>query len=223
MIFRRKRRPPPGVFCLILNDKDTSSPDLISADTSSFEWISRKDAVQSQSTRCVMGTSVGSQNETRDTAEDVKNETDVLHSSTSERAKVLPKMTGRFGSHHVLINKERVIRNISPLNRDTALDNIALIHAKRMANEGLLQHSALESTATKVSSGGTAAYRIIGENVTKQAPSTKYLTCQAHKNLFSNSEADRSNMLDSRFSSFGIGSELNPSTGVVYICQLYAG
>ena len=206
MIFKRKSKPR-GAFCQILPNENGNN---IPADSSFLEWRRR-------------GTEEGEYAHTiekRDGPEGV-DDADTVHSSFSERAKALPKTTGNFGSHHVLINTERVNRNISPLMRDEKLDNIALVHAKQMAANRLLQHSVIEFTAAQVLSHGNYTY--IGENVTKSGSGTRFLTRQAHKNLFAKSEADRSNMLDPRFSSFGIGSEVNPSSGVVYICQLFAG
>jgi len=138
----------------------------------------------------------------------------------SQRAKALPQTTGRFGNNHVLINKERVKRNIRPLMRDQALDSIALAHAKKMAAADKVLHSEANDTIAEILRTSNPC-RVIGENVTKQG-GTRYLTRTAHNKLFANSSADRKNMLDERYTSLGVGSQVS-DTGIVYICQIYKG
>mmetsp|Transcript_1031 Transcript_1031/g.1614 ORF Transcript_1031/g.1614 Transcript_1031/m.1614 type:complete len:217 (+) Transcript_1031:106-756(+) len=149
--------------------------------------------------------------------QDIEQDADVyMH----KRAKALPLSTGRFGNNHVLINKERVKRNIRPLIRDQALDSIALAHAKEMAAANKLLHSEADVTIAEILRTSNPC-RVIGENVTKQG-GTRYLTRTAHNKLFANSSADRKNMLDERYTSLGVGSQVS-DTGVVYICQIYKG
>lgn len=78
--------------------------------------------------------------------DDDLHEIDSVNSYLSQRKDALPKTTGRFGSNHVLINKERIKRDIMPLKRDQALDEIALSHAKEMAKKENLFHSNADAT-----------------------------------------------------------------------------
>ena len=148
-------------------------------------------------------------------------DTDSVNSYLSQRKDALPKTTGRFGSNHVLINKERVKRDVMPLKRDQALDEIALSHAKAMAEQENLFHSNADVTITETWKK-SGPCRLIGENVTKQGKGTKYLTRRAMAVLFANSGSDRKNILDPRFQYLGIGTQMSVN-GTLYICQLFKG
>jgi len=146
------------------------------------EWLPSTDDRQSRS-----GNNDGSRaDERRDADSSCDDEGDIRLATA--RAKALPKTTGKFGSNHVLINKERIKKNVKPLSRDRVLDDIASRHAKRMASEDTLQHSDVGTTVADIVKWGPC--RVVGENVTKQA-STKYATRTAHTKLFSKAGHDR--------------------------------
>jgi len=142
-----------------------------------------------------------------------------------------------------MINTERVLRNIHPLIREQALDEIAQQHAKHMALKESVEHSAVGETASKIMIR-TGLCRIFGENVycTASAPpvptnmpmnartSTTVTirrrkskpTQEAYKKQFATSIADRKNILNDRFETFGVGTAQSLS-GKVYICQIFRG
>lgn len=151
--------------------------------------------------------------------DDDLHEFDSVNSYFSQRKDALPKTTGRFGSNHVLINKERIKRDIMPLKRDQGLDEIALSHAKEMAKKENLFHSNADATIAETWEK-SGPCRVIGENVTKQGKGTKYLTRRAMAVLFANSGSDRKNILDPRFQYLGIGTQMSDN-GTLYICQLF--
>lgn len=153
--------------------------------------------------------------------DDDLHETESVNTYLSQRKDALPMTTGRFGSNHVLINKERIKRDIMPLKRDQALDEIALSHAKEMAKKENLFHSNADATITETWKK-SGPCRLIGENVTKQGKGTKYLTRRAMAVLFANSGSDRKNILDPRFQYLGIGTQMSDN-GTLYICQLFKG
>jgi hypothetical protein len=223
MLFSKKQ--PYGVFCRVSDEKGVSSLSQRTAVASSLKWDTREaethilnigeESVQSTQSEaeleCV----------SRDEIDCGVSEIEVTSAHIVERRKSLPQTTGRYGSHHVLVNSERLKRNLMPLMRDGLLDDIALTHAKEMAAKGKLKHSHIASTAGKAATEKGTTINLLGENIMKQLTS-KNPTRQAHRKLLMKSSA-LANILDSRFSSFGVGSEVNQKTGTVYICQLYAG
>ncbi len=135
----------------------------------------------------------------------------------------LPKRVGPFGSNHLLINKERVLRGIKPLVRQKGLDGIAVEHAKLMAARDKLEHSSVLETTSKILTQ-TGLSRVIGENVwcSDKRERTKKATLEAYKRQFALSKADRKNILNEEFCSFGVGTARSDS-GVIYICQIFGG
>jgi len=161
-------------------------------------------------------------------------------SSSMNTSILLPKAPGAFGSHHV-INTERVLRNIHPLIREQALDEVAQQHAKYMALKESVEHSTVAETASKIMIR-TGLCRMIGENVycTASAPAVtanmptrtakpvkrrrrkSKPTQEAYKKQFATSIADRKNILNDQFETFGVGTAQSLS-GKVYICQIFRG
>lgn len=163
--------------------------------------------------------------------------------SSKKTSILLPKVPGAFGSHHVMINTERVQRNIHPLIREQALDEVAQQHAKYMALKESVEHSAVAETASKIIIR-TGYCRMIGENVyctaadaavastmitnTRIAKPAKRRrrknkpTQEAYKKQFATSIADRKNILNDRFETFGVGTAQSES-GKIYICQIFRG
>jgi hypothetical protein len=162
-------------------------------------------------------------------------------SSSMNTSILLPKAPGAFGSHHVMINTERVLRNIHPLIREQALDEVAQQHAKYMALKESVEHSTVAETASKIMIR-TGLCRMIGENVycTASAPAVtanmptrtakpvkrrrrkSKPTQEAYKKQFATSIADRKNILNDQFETFGVGTAQSLS-GKVYICQIFRG
>jgi len=213
-VFQRKERPTAGVQCSIVKRGDSFTT---TSKRKQYDWVSlpRNDDAQSRDDISIErgdAWSVARSGDDRNSAEDLY---------MSERAEALPKLTGRFGNNHLLINIERIKRNIKPLVRDHSLDAIALDHAKEMAAADQLHHSGAQTTIAEILRA-SGPFRLIGENVTKQGRGTKYLTSLAHRKLFANSSADKRNMLDLRYTLLGVGSEVS-DTGIVYICQIYKG
>jgi len=135
--------------------------------------------------------------------------------SIRQRAKALPRGPGAFGGCHILINKERVKRGIKPLCREKKLDEVAAAHAKKMAVTGHLQHSSLRITMANILDSGPC--RLIGENISKGRTASVI-----HGNMMSQSAEDRNNMLDRRYTAFGVGSAKS-SSGELYLVQIYRG
>uniref|UniRef100_A0A7S3QFV4 SCP domain-containing protein n=1 Tax=Chaetoceros debilis TaxID=122233 RepID=A0A7S3QFV4_9STRA len=146
-----------------------------------------------------------------------------------ERSKFLPRDVGAFGSHHVMINKERVSRSIEPLIRNQLLDEIALKHAEYMASFDRVQHSRASTTMLDIKRFGNGiAKKIVGENVLSSDVDLKgplgksHATKKAYDRQFATSIADRKNILNSEFHTFGVGTSQSDS-GIIYICQIFCG
>jgi len=124
-----------------------------------------------------------------------------------------------ISSTHILINKERAKHRILPLCRKKELDELASEQAKHIATRRGKEHSNANDLILRITKNNTAPVRRIGENICggmdmdsiyhKMMESPKYL-------------ADRNNMFDRRFSSYGVG-VAQSSKGKYYICQLYMG
>jgi len=145
------------------------------------------------------------------------NEKIVLFSVMNEKMLDQPKkcIITAITSYHVLINNTRTQHGILPLIRENALDEAASDHAKYMAIEQDCKHSNLKQLILERLS--TAPWRRIGENVC----CGKSLT-DIHTNILENSEyvAEKNNILDRRFSSFGVGVATS-SNGELYVCQIF--
>jgi len=132
------------------------------------------------------------------------------------RAKKLPKGLGHFASLHVLLNQERVSRGIMPLHRSIELDELASNHARYMSEHQDLVHSNASDLMAKVVKVGPC--RRLGENV-QRGKSTKHI----HKKMMKSSiMADKNNVLDRRYVSFGVGIGTSDNDGV-YVCQIFRG
>lgn len=133
-----------------------------------------------------------------------------------KRAKKLPQGLGYFASLHVLVNQERVSRDIMPLHRSIELDELASIHARYMSEERHLVHSDASNLMTKVSKIGPC--RRLGENIQKGKSSKEVHKKMMHSSIL----ADRNNILDRRYVSFGVGAVKN-DYNEVYVCQIFRG
>jgi len=141
----------------------------------------------------------------------------LLISVLREKQISLPNST-YVANCHILINEERAKNFILPLIRETELDEVASDHAKQMMNRKKCEHSDIDKLILKMSDLSPPWQRI-GENVCRGK------SVQAiHKEILESPDciADKNNMYDRRFSSFGVGIA-NCSKGKVYICQIYRG
>jgi len=136
-----------------------------------------------------------------------------------ERQKALPLNLndGYFANSHNFVNRERVKRNILPLYRVRHLDELASEQAKIMAGQQSRDHSDLDTLISNIIKPGPC--RRVGENVCR-GKSIQLV----HKKMMSSLKyaTDKNNILDRRYSSFGIGvaPDIN---GIFYVCQIYKG
>ena len=138
----------------------------------------------------------------------------VLIDIVGEKRKALPVNLLFIASNHNLVNAERANRGILPLYRMRHLDELATEHAKRMASQQHRFHSNVDDLMSSIIE--LSPCRKVGENVCRGA-SIELI----HKKMI-RSRTNKINMLDRRFSSFGIG--VAPDVdGVLYVCQIYKG
>merc|ERR1719491_139895 len=147
--------------------------------------------------------------------EEERDEKLALTNIISDRRKALPINIEYLATSHNLINTERVSRNILPLHRARELDELATIQAKIMATRQCRMHSCLDTIMTKILKSGRC--RTVGENVCK-GTSVDFIIKKIMRS--SKYESDKNNILDRRFSSFGVG-VASDVDGVLYICQIF--
>jgi hypothetical protein len=127
------------------------------------------------------------------------------------RSRKLPG-TWYYSSNHVMVNQERMKRIIPPLLRESDLDELAREHAAAMASSKKLFHSDPSGLLFKVSGPS----RRLGENVAKGA------NIREIHNAMMELKGDRNNMLDRRYTNFGMGTAQG-SNGELYLCQIFRG
>jgi uncharacterized protein YkwD len=128
------------------------------------------------------------------------------------KAQFLPPDSDYISSNHVMINSDRIWRLTQPLVRLSLLDSIAKEQAQAMADRKELFHSEPTQLMEAI---GRPSHRL-GENVSSGS-SVRSMHIAMQKNL-----ADKNNMIDRRFTSFGIGTAKG-SGGILYLCQIYRG
>jgi len=145
-------------------------------------------------------------------------ERSLLVTVVKEKRKTLPISSLFMANCHVLINNERAKRFILPLIRETELDKVASERAELMMKEGKCEHSDIENLITKISEL-TPPWQRIGENVCRGKS-----ILDIHHEIMVNPDciADKNNIHERRFSSFGIGVATS-SEGEVYVCQIFKG
>jgi hypothetical protein len=142
---------------------------------------------------------------------------EVLHKILTKAAKNLPRHSGSFCSLHVMINAERVKRQVAPLQRMPYLDELARQQAKDMALKESLQHADLQQWQVSLSFDMMLQGSRVGSNVA---------ACQdgnLHR-LFQNQmkcTGDCNNVLDRRYTYMGVGT-CKGSDGKLYVCQVFA-
>lgn len=137
------------------------------------------------------------------------------------KSRHLPKHTGSYASLHVMINNERVKRQIAPLHRMAELDTMAREHAKVMAQQGTPEHPCqryLERVviATLQEDHNYQVHRI-GCNVWSCGMADLKDT---QRQLMDQSPSDRNNILDRRYTHMGVGTH-QILDGKLHVCQLF--
>lgn len=128
------------------------------------------------------------------------------------RSRDLPT-TWYFSSNHIMINQERTAKLIAPLKRMRELDELAREQAQRMAEAKQVFHMKFEDLHESLD----VPSRRLGSNVAKGATIRKI-----HPAMMEN-RADRNNILDRRFTHFGMGTAKSPVDGQLYLCQIFRG
>jgi uncharacterized protein YkwD len=119
--------------------------------------------------------------------------------------------TWYYSSNHILVNKERIKRNIHAITRLIELDALARERAEKMATECKIQHGDPEDIQIRLH-----PCRRFGENVASGS-----CIRDIHKGMVQN-DADRNNMLDRRYSYMGMGTAKGED-GILYLCQIFKG
>jgi uncharacterized protein YkwD len=115
----------------------------------------------------------------------------------------------------LMVNGARASEGLEPLTRDPRLDEVAKAHAEAMRDEHHLAHEGRDgSPADRVAGAGIDA-RSIGENVAHAADAA-----HAHRTLWQ-SPSHRSNLLEQRFDTFGIG-VARDADDTLWVCELFA-
>lgn len=131
------------------------------------------------------------------------------------RSSRLPSANNQYASNHVMVNEERIRRCTAPLARLSELDAIARNHAQRMANA---DRGLFHMDPSDLVEQFHRPYRRMGENVAK-GTSIKLI----HKAMMNESISDRNNIIDRRYTHFGMGTAKSKSDDEVYLCQVFRG
>jgi hypothetical protein len=151
----------------------------------------------------------------RNESDGMKNRLDISQDN-EEFKKIMAKSrrlpgTWYFSSGHVLVNKERVKRNIPALIRQIELDSIARECAIAMASEGIVRHSHAGDIQVKIQ-----PCRRFGENIAR-GKSVRGIHLQ-----MLNDDANRNNIIDRRYAFMGMGTARG-NDGSLYLCQIFKG
>jgi uncharacterized protein YkwD len=124
-----------------------------------------------------------------------------------------PPSTDYYSSNHVLVNRERVLRGIDPLQRCRHLDDLATVHAQEMADRLDLFHSG-DGTCADVQ------YRLksrwVGENV-MCGPDIRTMH---QTSMIMHGHTNRINILSKQLNQFGMGTAKGED-GYLYMVQLF--
>ncbi len=114
-----------------------------------------------------------------------------------------------------MVTGARASEGLTRLTRDARLDRAAQAHAEVMRDEHQLAHEGRDgSPSDRLERVGVAAHTV-GENVAHAADAA-----HAHRTLWQ-SPSHRSNLLESRFDTFGVG-VAGDSDGTLWVCELFA-
>ena len=123
---------------------------------------------------------------------------------------------GYFSSNHVLVNRERVLAGLPPLQRCVRLDALARQHAAHMAR----QLTVLSSVGTVTALQDKLRATRVGENVLRGDSIRAVHKEMMHHN--NNNTPCRHNLLATAFTQFGMGTAMG-TDGKLYLVQLFAG
>ena len=141
------------------------------------------------------------------------------------RSRRLPKHVGTYPGLHVLINNERVKRQVAPLFRMAELDTMAREHAQLMAEDP--EHRNRQHPSQRFLERVVLKTLQEEHDYTVHRIASNAWTCGAadiastHKELMKDSESDRNNIIDRRYTRFGVGTYQSPDSGKLYVCQLF--
>lgn len=221
-----------GVFLDVPKESSSSSSnDVKNNNRSAYWWISPSTIVpwlQSQRRCFLRWTSAGSEEHHKDgplivlpdkTVPAKKQKRTLIQ--TLEQAKDLPG-TGGYFNIHIVVNEERTMRRVAPLQRHVGLDRLARQQATEMARSGVVTHASpdelLQGVQEVVSLPTTTTTDVtrVGENVVRGAHPR-----ELHKYLMLRT-SDRNNIVDRRFTHFGIGT-VKGEDDQYYMCQVFCG
>jgi uncharacterized protein YkwD len=119
--------------------------------------------------------------------------------------------TWYYSSNHIMINNERVKRNIPALTRRRELDELARSRAEEMARQQEVAHGDSEEMRYQL-----YPCRRFGENVCSGASIR-----DMHKEMML-IDGDKNNILDRRYLFMGMGTATGED-GQLYMCQVFKG
>jgi uncharacterized protein YkwD len=114
-----------------------------------------------------------------------------------------------------MVNGARASEGLFSLTRDARLDRAARAHAEAMREEHLLAHEGRDGSPAERLAGAGVVAHAVGENVAHAADAA-----HAHRTLWQ-SPSHRSNLLESRFDTFGVGVAPD-ADGTLWVCELFA-
>ena len=114
-----------------------------------------------------------------------------------------------------MVNGARVSEGLAPLVHDARLDRAARAHAEAMRDEHRLAHEGRDGSPAERLAGTGVAASAVGENVAHAADAA-----HAHRTLWQ-SPSHRSNLLESRFDTFGVG-VARDADETLWVCELFA-
>jgi uncharacterized protein YkwD len=109
----------------------------------------------------------------------------------------------------LLVNNERITRHIPALSRKLHLDRLAKERAAIMARKGKIRHAETELIKLILSQ-----CKYFAENV-----ACGITVQEIHVQMIAKDQ-NLKNMIDKRFSSFGMGT-MKDKSGKIYLCQIF--
>jgi uncharacterized protein YkwD len=140
---------------------------------------------------------------------------DVSNNNSSKQKKEEIRLPdpGIFSNNHILVNRERVLRGLSKLNRSRFLDSMAHSHAVDLAQDENLVHSVNVLADLQRQLGSNE----VGENV-QRGPNIR----QMHESAMNRGSTSRGNILRGAYVEFGMATALGKD-GKLYMVQLFRG
>ena len=117
---------------------------------------------------------------------------------------------------HELVNNLRIKLLLPPYERSYRLDNLARIHARRLAGKGKLLHSVPSPPALHLQR--KLGSNCVGENIMRGPSITKM-----HEAVTHGTSEHWGNLLARQFTQFGIGACRSDRDGKLYVCQFFSG